>query len=317
MKIVLLILLNFIGFIAISQSIPAKGENIDFLVTSGSDAQISIGDDDHQQVIYFLIPETVESAFYIRVFDPEINGKNDEINGVTNTKTTFKVYGGNGAHSALNAKSINYVENISGSVLFERTFGSEKTYDNEWFSFGPLNPKEGELDPTFKGYIFKVVVNGLAGDDVNLYRCAVSSSNTANLDIPGANAFTYEYSVRLKSEKGEIAHFYPYIDEQVVSIKQFNFDFDYDGKMRLFSSVKKGEVLSASGNGTWSNSKHYVDEKEKGKCLDLQVIKNGSWHNDMVIYIVNQYNVPVPFFAVPLGGVPEPEMKFKTIKQGE
>lgn len=301
----------------VAQMIPSKGENIDFLVTSGMNAEKSIGDDDHQQVLYFLIPESAENAFYIRVFDPEISGENDEVKGVPNTKTEFKIYGGNGTHSALDARNINYVENISGSILYEKTFGNQQEYDNQWYSFGPLNPKEGELDPTFKGYIFKVVINGLSGDDVNLYRCAVSTSNSTNLDLPGANAFTYEYSVRLKSKKAEIAHFYPYIDNQVISIKQFNFDFDNDGKIRLFSKVKKGEILNASGNGNWTNSKHAIDNLEKGKCLDLQVIKKGNWHNDMVVYIVNQYNVPVPFFAVPLGGVPEPEMKFKTIKQGE
>lgn len=300
-----------------SQSIPSTGENIDFLITSGKYSDKNVGDDDHQQVLYFLIPTTFENAFYLRVFDPETGGKHDEKHEKFDTKTEIKVYGGKGAHSASDARDISYVNDVSGSKLFEKTFNNELEYDDKWYTFGPLNPKEGELDPNFKGYVFKVVISGVSGNDVNLYRFAASTSKLENLDIPGANAFTYEYSIRLKSEKEEITHLYPYIDDGVVSIKQFNFDFDSDGKIRLFSVVKKGVEMSSSGNGNWVNSKHEIAKKEKGRCLDYQVIKKGSWHNDMVVYIVNQYNIPIPFFATPLGGVPEPEMKFKTIRQGD
>jgi hypothetical protein len=45
-------------------------------------------------------------------------------------------------------------------------------------------------------------------------------------------------------------------------------------------------------------------KEEKNKCLDYQLIKGASWHNDMTVMVVDQYEKPIPFFSIPLGGVP-------------
>lgn len=316
MRILVNITIVLMSFTSVAQLVPSEGENIDFIITSGQGASDKVGDDDHQQVFFFLVPTTYTNSFYIRVFDPETGGEHDEISGDENTTMTYTLYGGVGAHSDTNSRTIHANYDQSGKVIHKKVFGAESAYDNKWFNFGPLNPREGELDPYYKGYVFKLVVDGGSGNDVNLYRFSLSSSQNDNIAIPSGNAFTYEYSVRLKSKRQEITHFYPYMDEDVVSITQSNFDFDSDGKILLFSKVKKGEVISTSGNGNWKKSRHLIEEKEKGKCLDYQIQKRGAWHNDMVVFIVNQYNIPVPFFAVPLGGVPEPEVKFQMIRQG-
>ncbi|MFH2142049.1 MAG: hypothetical protein ABIJ97_06490, partial [Bacteroidota bacterium] len=52
------------------QPIPAKEENIPFLVTFGGQSDKSWGDDDFCQTIFFVIPENYKNPFYIRVFDP-------------------------------------------------------------------------------------------------------------------------------------------------------------------------------------------------------------------------------------------------------
>ena len=39
-------------------------------------------------------PKDYTKPFYIRVFDPDCGGENDEIQGEFNTKTKFSVYGG-------------------------------------------------------------------------------------------------------------------------------------------------------------------------------------------------------------------------------
>lgn len=316
MKILIHIFAFLLSVGSFAQLVPSTGENIDFIITSGQGASSRVGDDDHQQVFFFLVPTTYTNSFYIRVFDPETGGENDEISGEENTTMTYTLYGGVGTHSDTTSRSIDVITNQSGKVIQKKEFTNEAAYDNKWFNFGPLNPREGELDPYYKGYIFKLVVDGGSGNDVNLYRFSLSSSQNDNIAIPSGNAFTYEYAIRLKSKKQEVTHLYPYIDENVVSITQSNFDFDSDGKIMLFSNVKKGLTLSTSGNGNWKKSKHEIVDKEKGKCLDYQIQKRGSWHNDMVVFIVNQYDTPVPFFAVPLGGVPELEVKFQMIRQG-
>lgn len=51
-----------------------------------------------------------------------------------------------------------------------KTFGEDAEQDNGWYTFGPFNPAEGELQPEVGGYVFKLIVEGLDGDDGNLYK---------------------------------------------------------------------------------------------------------------------------------------------------
>ena len=39
--------------------------------------------------------------------------------------------------------------------------------------------------------------------------------------------------------------------------------------------------------------------------------KKGDYKNDVVFYITNEYDMPVPFFAAPIGGVPRYKYKIK------
>ncbi len=49
----------------------------------------------------------------------------------------------------------------------------------------------------FDGYIFKVICDGIEGDDGNLYRYFLSTMPDENKAVEGANAFAYEYSFRM------------------------------------------------------------------------------------------------------------------------
>lgn len=292
---------------------PGEGDNIDYLVTSGSDAARSAGDDDHQQVIFFLLPKNANIPFYIRIYDPETSGKTDEINDSTETLTVYTVWGGKGCHSKT-SRSVNFQKKIEGTQLKTKSFGADAQYDNKWYTLGPFSPKKGEYSETFEGYVFKLIVEGKSGENVNLYKVAMSSSADANVAVSGANIFTYEYSFRLKSKQGSVAHLYPYMDKKIISIQQYNFDSDSDVDLKLFSSVKKGESGPTSGNGNWSSSQHTIDAKEKGKCLDVQLQKKAGWHNDVVMYVLNQYGEAVPFFASPIGGSIKPKFSFESEK---
>jgi len=95
--LLLLLLLGFPLFVELyGQPVPGKDENIPFLVTFGKDGLTSWGDADFYQIFFFSIPKDYGKPFYIRVFDPDCGGENDEIQGEFNTKTKFSVYGGKG-----------------------------------------------------------------------------------------------------------------------------------------------------------------------------------------------------------------------------
>ena len=52
----LLILFLSLGLNFLSQGIPTKESNIDYIVTYGVDAKKSLGDDDNSQVFFITVP---------------------------------------------------------------------------------------------------------------------------------------------------------------------------------------------------------------------------------------------------------------------
>ena len=307
MKKLLLLPCLIIVFGAIkAQMVPSKAENIESVVTFGKNAPKGWGDDDYSQVFFFTVPTSFKSPIYIRVYDPECFGDNDQKNREYNTTTHFRIIGGEGAFSNKDSKNINPVGNYdAGTLLHSKTFKDEAEYDSKWYTFGPINPSEGEMVEELKARVFKVIIEGTSGDDGNLYKIALSQSPYDNISILGGNAFTYEYSFRLKSEVGSVAYFYPFIDKNTVKIKQHNFDFDNDGAIKVYSAYKNGHYSAISNDGNWSVGLHDVQKEEQGRSMNVRLIKKASFNNDMTLYITNEYNIPVPMFATPIGGAPK------------
>ncbi|MBL0330205.1 MAG: hypothetical protein IPP64_12485 [Bacteroidetes bacterium] len=261
----LIFVLLFAGIVSnsYSQSVPSTDEKFPYLGTFGKSSLKEWGDDDFVQTFFFVIPLSEKNPIYIRIYDPENSGTNDELHGPAfNTKTKFSVYGGKGAHTDPAAKSIDPKGNFkSGIQLATKTFSNEAEYDNNWVTLGPFNPTEGEIDPTFNQYVFKIVIEGLEGDDGNLYRMFLSSKPNENKNVEGGNAFAYEYSFRLSDSKTSVGHVYPFIDAKVTAIEINIFDYDDDGVIRVISVAKKGTGDKSSTNNVWKKHKYEIEKK--------------------------------------------------------
>lgn len=297
--------LVILPFSAAAQAVPNPGENIASLVTFGAQADPSWGDDDFTQTFFFLVPKQSRQPVYIRVFDPDCGGQLDEKRFSWNTTTEFSLYGGAGTHSTPDARKPKPTGNFrAGTLLKQVAFGADAKYDNQWYTFGPLNPLEGEYVPEFDGYVFKLIAQGKAGDDGNLYRYFFSTSPTQNVAVEGGNAFTYQYAFRLVPTRRAITHLYPFVNDRVVSITQSNFDLDDDVTIKIFSVTKNGHPASVSKDNEWARSQHQISEKEHGLSLDMRLTSLTKEGNDLVFYITDQYDAALPFFAIPLGGPP-------------
>jgi len=308
-KIHLLIVALLFSATLFSQVMPSVEENISFLVTFSKSSDRSWGDDDNIQIYFFSVPEAVKVPFYIRVFDPDNGGQYDENRGGFNSKTKFSVYGGIGAHSNRDAIQPDPVRNFkSGVLLNTKTFGEDKITDNGWYTFGPFNALEGELQPELRGYIFKLVVEGLDGDDGNLYKIGLSSDKKNNVKLEGGNIFTYEYCFRTSDKELNTCHLFPFITQDITAVKVNTFDFDEEGIIRIVSKDKRGEEIQPSGDGKWDASEHKITKLEINTSLDIQFIKRKPINNNnIVVYLTNQYGVAMPFFTAPIGGVPKYE----------
>ncbi len=293
----------------ISQPVPAKDENIPFLMTFGPKAETSWGDDDFSQTFFFQIPETHTGVIYIKVFDPDVGGKNDEENGGFDTRVTYSVFGGVGCFTDEDANGVDPIGNYkSGTLLATKTFGVNPVYDDKYYIFGPFNVTEGELFKDWGGhYMFKVICDGISGNDGNLYRYFLSTEKDEDKEVEGGNAFAYEYSFRMHDDPNEVSHIYPYIDSKTISVKQTNFDWDNDGVIRIVSIARQGQVLRVSNEDNWVEDEMKILEDEKESSLDFQFIKKRSpavKNNNVVVNVRNQYDQYMPFFVVPIGGVP-------------
>ncbi len=292
-----------------AQPVPSLDENIPYLVTFGKEGDTAWGDNDFCQVIYFSVPKDHSDPVYIRVYDPEIGGSVDEQKGEWDTRMKYSVYGGNGTLTDDDAKNINLNGNYtSGTLLATKTFAESARYEKQWYTFGPFNPTEGEDLPDYGGYVIKVIIEGVSGDDGNLYQLYMSSMANENQQVEGAFAFYFKYKFRLHDDVNEVSHIYPFIHEDVVAVKQTNFDWDNDGVIRIISVAKNGEFLKISGDNVWSESRHEVQPAEKNTSYDIQIIKKKSAHiknNNVVIFLKNQYGDLMPFYSVPIGGIPK------------
>ncbi len=323
MKLVYLITLSFlvIANYSICQPVPAGDENIPFLMTFGPKAERSWGDDDFSQTFFFRIPKDFKEPIYIKVFDPDIGGTYDEINGVWDTRTTFSIFGGKECYTHKDAQETQPVGNYkSGNLLATKVFGENPQYDKNWYTFGPFNPTEGELVTKFDGYIFKIVADGISGDDGNLYRFYLSTSLNENKQIEGANAFTYEYSFRMHDNPNEVSHIYPYVDDRTISVKLSNFDWDMDGFIRTVSVARLGQMSKVSNEDEWVEDEFKILDEEHNKSLDIQFIKRKSppvRNNNVVVNVRNQYGELLPFYVIPIGGVPKYNYGIKARKPNE
>jgi hypothetical protein len=311
-KLILFILIVLSNSLAAQQT-PSPDEKIPYVCTFSKDSDKEWGDDDFVQIFFFVIPETYKKPVYIRVFDPEIGGSIDENHGAFNSKCKMSIYGGPKAHSHPDAKNQDPVgEYKSGTLLASKTFSNEKMYDQQWYTLGPFNPVDGELQPEFKGRIFKLVVEGLDGDDGNLYKIFLSSEPNDNKPVEGGNTFAYEYTFRLDDNKGSVSHLYPFVGVGVTAVKLRVFDFDNDGIIRVVSVAKKGEINKLVKDAEWMESTHKISKEEVSTSLDVQFVKKKDVkNNNIVVVISNQYGELMPFWTTPIGGVPKYIYKIK------
>jgi hypothetical protein len=300
-----------------SQSAPAIDENIPYLITFGGDAQTSWGDDDFCQIFYCIIPPSQTGPVYIRVYDPDTGGDLDELKGEFNTIVNFSIYGGNDCWSDTAAQVLKNSENIkSGYLLSSKSFGNEPKYDKKWYSFGPFNPSEGKFVEKLGGRVFKIVAQGISGDDGNIYKYFLSTSPNENVAVEGGNWFTYKYHFRLSDDQKHVSQIYPFVDDKTISIQISNFDWDNDGIIRIFSVAKNGIFCDVSGENNWVIREFPIVDEEKNSTVEIQFIKNQSVqirNNNVVVIVRNQYGISLPFYVVPIGGVPvySPKIRMK------
>jgi hypothetical protein len=173
-----------------------------YVVTFGRDAGGGQNEPPYQ-LIFFEVPEVPTATYYVHIFDADTGGSVDEYgdDGGYSTAMTYTVYGGTGAYTAPGARIVppSPAGITSGTVISTVTIGQNDDLNNTWgytptgsttqpVFLGPFSTSKGEKVGNRR--IFKLVVEGGAGDDWNGYRVALSTR-------PDTNTVPYEYDARI------------------------------------------------------------------------------------------------------------------------
>ncbi len=130
------------------------------LVNYGVWARPRQGDNDHAQVIYLSVPATTSGKLYVKVFDPDTGGAYDLVQGRSNTRMRYEVFGGPGAFVPPTSatEKITDQERTAGELLGEATFGSDRQTDSKWVTIAEVDPAQG--DHVGDRIIYRLLVEG-------------------------------------------------------------------------------------------------------------------------------------------------------------
>ncbi len=255
----------------------APGADVPRLVTFGSRAPQSEGDHDFQQVIRISVPETA-GQLHFRIFDPDVGGAHDEAMRGFNTRTRFSLYGAGAAVRLYrDADDVNQ-EDIEGEPLQSAEFAFDEAVDGRWETLFTADAASGAVDGARRRFF--IVVEGLSGDDGNVFDVAVSRSATDNLPVQDARLTSFITTLQV-AEDGEYAELRLMIPETAGSLVIENFDaaggsIAYAGR---FHSVP----LTASGKSKWQRDHVELWDGEAGRLGSVIASGGNESPNDVTI----------------------------------
>ena len=305
-KIISLVLLLLLGIhIPVSgQRFPDPSQNIDNLVIFGKDASGTWGDSDKIQIFFVMVPNWIKFPVYLRVFDPDTGGKFDEVNRKFNTRIRYTILGGPNVHPSLIPENWEQTrESRSGTLIDQLELGEDPELDNQWFTFRALNPADGQTFGSAK--IFKVVVEGISGDDGNLCHFFLSKDPDELDPVNMANFFSYEISVRLPPH--EQIKIYPQIQRFANRINLNIFDYDKDGKADYRPPAGPECNVNLSGNGDWEFNFYRITPVDEDPFSVIEIFCFGQTRsNNTVINVTSAIakegsNLPNRLYASPFG----------------
>jgi len=198
---------------AIARTVPGEFSKSPYFYVFGPDGDILLGAEDSELVLFIDVPRHDPgdplihvNDVLISIYDPDTGGMKDY--GRKNprdwdTITRFSVYG--------------------RELLDSKEF-AEYGHDMSYFNFGPYSRDMGKDMGDF--YRFKLVVEGIEGNDANLFRVKILPDE--------AESFSESLTFRLARNKGDKMYFYPQVPAGTDYIVVENYDLDKEGGQKRF-----------------------------------------------------------------------------------
>jgi len=209
-------------------------------------------DDVVRQVLFIVVPAKATQPMYLRLLDADCGGDLDSRTGEWDTRTRFALYGGAGATTgaSLKDRAPSEADLRTGALIAERVFSVDAESNNKWSVFTKLDPAAG--DTLGDTAVFKLVVEGLAGDDGNVFDVAVSLNETKNVLPEGVRVLSYAPRVRNPAPGivGELRFAPPGADSELTVSS-----YDLAGARFGLTTALQDVTLASSGQSVWLDGK--------------------------------------------------------------
>lgn len=270
--------------------IPPEDDDIGYLYVFGEDGKRSYGAKKEPQVIFLRVPKTYNEDIEVSIYDPDVGGFLDEKSGKWNTKTRFYIFGGEGAYSSIAGLNEEDITDFGEGVLLEvKDFGRNKKYDRKFYHFPPLSAHEGEDIGNFR--YFKIIVEGLSGDDNNMFSLKISP------DV--VETFSYVLSLRLPERRGAKMDLYPEIPKDAKSLIEYNYDLDSTGGSIEIVTTSRAYDIEGSETGVWASTEIDILPGDAGKRWVYEITKDRQPNANMAMCLTSEDGLAIPVFFTP------------------
>ena len=254
------------------------------MVTYGPAAPTYEGDDDFKQIIFLQIPASVTDSLYLRIFDMDCGNDHDmALGGNWDTQNRFTLYGGAGTYSSTTAQSPfpNPQDLDAGVLIKNEIIGENALRNNEWHTFARFLPGAGEK--IGGQYYFKLVVQGVNGNDANVFDVRLSQSDNLNQMPNDARIFTYAPTIRLRKED-PFASVKFFIPENLPKVVVYNFDLA-GAAVSFETALRSNLLMTSSGQGEWVKNQVALEKLESGRLGAISFGQGGETPNDATFYV--------------------------------
>jgi PKD repeat protein len=251
------------------------------LITYGPAAPPAEGDDDYRQILFIRIAPEVSGPIHLRVYDPDVGGTYDALSAGADTRTRFRFYGGPGAYTeGQEPPDSEASAPTTGVLLGEAVYGVDPGTDGVWRSLTQFEPRQGEALPD--GRYFRLVVEGLAGDDGNAFRVQVSRSPEREAPLD-AKIFAYKLTLR-HNQRDRFAEIPLNPVDGLESMTTHGFDLG--GAALSLETAFRSLPMKASGQGEWRATPVQLLPEEQGQPLALHLGGVGAeYPNDVGFFV--------------------------------
>ena len=286
-----------IVLILILFSRPSQARDQAFFITYGQGASTIEGDDDFKQNFFIKLPAEQEGKVFVRIFDADCGGQFDQgFTGKWDTITRFRLFG-----------KVLTCSQSEGVLLTDQKFGEDQFRNNQWHILA-------EIDPARQEGCFRLVVEGVEGDDGNAFLVAISSDPHRNRKIKGVEVFSYAPTIRLPRQDvfAELRFFAPQGEKEYLV---HNFDLS-NAVIGIDTAFRSNLPVITSGQNKWNASKVVLQDFETNRLCAIRFKGGKEMPNDGSFYITNgKQRVPIlaPIYLQQDNQPPVIEVSFKPL----